>query len=163
MTTTTALVSLALVALPCLYAAWSDLRYMRLPNALSLAMIALFLVSAPFLMDLSEMGWRLGIAFAALVITFLLNAGGVIGGGDAKFGSAAMLFVAPVTDHITLFLQVLGMMALAGVVTHRLAARVPLMQGLGWQSFSERGSFPFGLSIAPALLFYLMLIGYLGA
>lgn len=155
-----ALISLVLLLLPCFYAAWSDLAFMKIPNWLSLYVIAAYLVSMPFLVPLDDMGMRLTIALAVLVIGFVLNVAGVIGAGDAKFGAALMLFVHPAIDHVTFFMQVLGMMALAGVVTHRLFYRIAPARRIGaeWQSWQEVKNFPFGLSIAASMLFYLVIL-----
>ncbi|MBB5515940.1 prepilin peptidase CpaA [Rubricella aquisinus] len=154
------LVFLLLVTLPLLYAAWSDLRFMRIPNEVSLALLGLFVVSAPFLVGLPEMGWRLGIGAAVLITGFVLNALKLIGGGDVKLLSAGILFVDPSTDHLSLYLQVLGMMSLAGVIVHRGLARVsPVRDAVPeWGSWGERGKFPFGLSISASILFYLGLV-----
>ena len=158
MTSTTALVSFLVLLGPCIYGAWSDLAHMRLPNVLTLLVIALYLVIMPFLLPLDEFGIRIGVGLCALVLGFVLSVSGLIGAGDAKFGAAGILFVHPF--DVTFFLQLLGMTALAGVTAHRLFRSIPALRraGAGWQSWEETNNFPFGLSIAAALLFYQLLV-----
>jgi prepilin peptidase CpaA len=133
---------------------------MRLPNMLTLSVVALFFIVMPFLVPLNEVGLRFGIGLAALVLGFVLSVSGLIGAGDAKFGAAGVLFIHPSVDHISLFVQVLAMTALAGVATHRLFRQFGFARamGAGWQSWEETTNFPFGLSIASALLFYQLIV-----
>ncbi|MEL6584976.1 MAG: prepilin peptidase [Pseudomonadota bacterium] len=160
MSSEVALISLLLLLLPCFYAAWSDLAFMKIPNWLSLYVIAAYLVSMPFLVPLDDMGLRLTIALGVLVLGFVLSVSGFIGAGDAKFGAALMLFVHPTLDHVSFFMQILGMMALAGVLTHRLFYKFAPARKIGaeWQSWQEEKNFPFGLSIAASMLFYLAIL-----
>lgn len=154
------MIFLILILLPMLYAAWSDLRFMSIPNEVSLLLLGLFVVSAPFLVGLPDMGGRMIIAVVLLVIGIMLNALRLIGGGDVKLLSAGILFVDPSIDHVSLFFQVLGMMSLSGVIVHRgLAYLPPVSKAVPeWSSWGERGKFPFGLSIAASVIFYLGLV-----
>lgn len=160
MTENIAIISFAVLLIPCIYGAWSDLSSMKLPNMLTLAVIGLFIVIMPFVVSLEDFGWRIALGMGALVLGFVLSVGGLVGAGDAKFGAAGMLFVHPSIDHISFFVQILAMTALAGVLTHRVFRRfAPLRSwGEGWQSWDEASKFPFGISIATALLFYQIML-----
>jgi prepilin peptidase CpaA len=76
------------------YAAISDLLTLTIPNRLVLAMVAVFVVLAPF----AGIGWG-GFALhllaggIVLALGFVCFAFGWIGGGDAKFAAAIALFL----------------------------------------------------------------------
>ncbi|MGR3492253.1 MAG: prepilin peptidase [Shimia sp.] len=73
---------------------WTDLRDMRIPNAIPLAMLAVFGIAAPWVL-----GWATlsHILLAGLVLGagIALNHLTAFGGGDAKVLAAGALFVAP--------------------------------------------------------------------
>ncbi|MEL6677940.1 MAG: prepilin peptidase [Pseudomonadota bacterium] len=153
-----AVVHLVLVVLPSFIAAYTDLREMKIPNILSIVMVFAFIVTAPFLLTFGEIGWRALYAGIFFAIGFALNATGRMGGGDVKFGSASLLYVA--SADIGLYLQVLGLMCLAGVITHRLVRGIPALRGIAghWRSWGERANFPLGFVLAGSLVFYLSLV-----
>lgn len=77
-----------------LYGAWSDARELRIPNWLSLSLLALFFpaaVSAGLAMEV--LTWHLIAGVLMLVLGFALFAAGVFGGGDAKLMSACALWL----------------------------------------------------------------------
>ncbi|MEM9011876.1 MAG: prepilin peptidase [Pseudomonadota bacterium] len=153
-----AVILFALLLLPALYTAWSDLKTMTIPNWVSLLLLTIFLVVGPVLYPLEQMGLQIIVGLGVFAVGFLLNLTGRFGGGDAKFAAALVLFVDP--RDLGPFLQILAIMSLAGLVTHRLLGRLPLMQRqtAGWQSWQETAYFPLGFSLAGALIFYLGLV-----
>lgn len=77
-------------------AATMDMFTMTIPNKLCLALVAAFFVAVPFAdMSLATVGWHVVTAAIALAVTFALFAGGVFGGGDAKFTTAVALWLGP--------------------------------------------------------------------
>lgn len=131
------------------WAAWSDLRDMKIRNRMNLALFAVFLVSGLLLLPLGDYLTRLGIAAAALVVGFVLNAIGKLGGGDAKFIAAFIPFIDP--GRFSAFLMVLAMCLLAAVVVHRVAKRIPAITRATphWVSWTRKSYFPMGLGLAP--------------
>jgi len=127
--------------------AYFDLRYMRIPNALVLLALALFVLSAPFL-GWPEIGTRVAASLVVLVIGFALFAMGMFGGGDAKMMAALMLFVP--SQSYTLFGYGFSAAMLAGIGLILLLRRVPVLTETSWVSFQQRGTFPMGISIAMA-------------
>lgn len=139
---------------PCLYAAWSDLKSMTIPNRVVLICLGLFVVLGPFLLPFDEYLWRFVPAFIALLIGFILNMIGQFGAGDAKFASAILLFV-PLHDLTTVFwlYAAITLLSVAAMFLIRLSAP-------GWaatsglKSFRERRVFPLGLPLALTILAY---------
>ena len=73
-----------------LFAAFTDLRSLTIPNRLSIALIALFPIAAVLSgLDAVSIAWSLLAAPAVLVVGFGLFALRVMGGGDAKLLAAA--------------------------------------------------------------------------
>ena len=145
-----------LITLPVtIWAAWGDLKYMKITNRLNLTLFALFLVSGVILLPLQEFGIRLAIGFLALVVGFILNARGNLGGGDAKYIAAFIPFVAP--GDMGLFFFILSLCLLAAVVVHRTARRIPALRATAadWASWGENRRFPMGLGLSGAFSFYL--------
>lgn len=142
-------------ALPiCIWVAWSDMRTMKIPNLAVIALVLVFLVVGPFVLPLSDMGWRLVQLLVVLVIGFVANMAGLVGAGDAKFAAAMAPFVPPA--DISFFLMLLAGVVLAAFVTHRAARATPMIRRVtaGWESW-DRADFPMGLALGGGLAIYL--------
>ena len=80
--------------LAMLAAAISDIISFRIPNILSLILLAVFFPFAFFSdMDLLLAGTHVLVGFCVLVVTFGLFSAGLFGGGDAKLMSVAAVWV----------------------------------------------------------------------
>ena len=155
----------ALIFLPfccaiAIWVSWSDMKFMKIPNKAGGAMLLLWLVLGliltlfgllPFKLWL----WGWALAAGVLVAGFILNAGGAVGAGDAKFAAS----MAPVFIHAdTRF--VLGLYAaclLGAFAAHRLARLIPAFRAAteDWQSWTHK-DFPMGLALSGTLIFYLL-------
>jgi prepilin peptidase CpaA len=155
MTTTGALILLPFTLPIALWVAWSDMKFMKIPNKAVMAMAAVWLVvgwlAVPFT------AWLWGWALLAMVLAagFLLSAFAGVGAGDAKFAAA----MAPVFAQGDLR-QVMGLFAaclLAAFAAHRLARAVPAVRGAtaDWASWTH-AKFPMGLALTGTLIFYLI-------
>ena len=121
------------------------MRRLRIPNALCLAGLALFVFCLPLLAP-SEIAWRLlgaGLVFCA---GFALFAAGIVAGGDVKALSVLVLFVPSAAWLV--YAQVFAVSLLAGIALVALAQRLPGAEASGWAMRRERGAMPMGLSIA---------------
>lgn len=150
-----------LITLPVtVWAAWSDLKYMKITNRLNLVLFALFLVSGLILLPLQEYAIRLGIGAIALLVGFILNARGNMGGGDAKYIAAFIPFVDP--GEISVFFLILSACLLIAVAVHRTARRIPAIRAMAgdWKSWDEKRHFPMGLGLSAAFSFYLAVGGF---
>jgi prepilin peptidase CpaA len=143
---------LLLTAPMCFYAAFSDLKFLRIPNRLVLLMLAAYLLSAPFVLPLGDAALRLGIGLGALVIGVLLHSTGRVGGGDIKMFAAVLPFVA--TTDLASFAVLLALTTFAGLIVHKTMARTGLAPP-DWASWQRARVYPFGLSLGTGLLIYL--------
>ncbi|MGJ8527492.1 A24 family peptidase [Maritalea sp.] len=75
-------------------AAAYDLLTMRIPNWVSLALVAVFVICGFVVgLPLQEIGIHFLVGIAVLIVAFLLFIPGWIGGGDAKFAAAIGLWM----------------------------------------------------------------------
>lgn len=147
--------------LPILAAvAWCDLRMLRIPNLLPLAMVLVFcaaVVAAPP----SDLLARLVVAGLVFGFGFLGFALRMVGGGDVKALSALMLFVP--AGSVVLFANLFALSLILGVVTVLSLRRLPLAAAQGWKSLTGPVRFPMGISIAMAGIAHPLLLSALQA
>ena len=88
----TGIAILALFPLCMIFATFTDLFSMTIPNKIVLALIAGFAVLAPLAgMSLETAIWSIGISVLVLIVGFVLFNFGAMGGGDAKLMAAYIL------------------------------------------------------------------------
>lgn len=145
-------------ALLALAAGW-DLASFTIPNFLSLALIAAFMLFALAThMALSAAGWHVLAGMIGLVAGFALFALGTIGGGDAKLFATISLWLgfsnlADFTIAASLFGGALAL-AILGL------RHVPLPAFLARQSWlvrlhDDKSGIPYGVALAAGALFVL--------
>lgn len=142
-------------ALPiCIWVAWNDLKFMKIPNKAVLALTAVFLAIGLVVIPLADYPWRLLHLVVVLVIGFALNMAGMIGAGDAKFAAAMAPFF-PLGD-LRLFMVLFAAVLIAALVTHRVFRSLPAMRRRtpDWKSWTSK-KFPMGLALGGALAIYL--------
>lgn len=139
-----------------LWVAWSDMRFMRIPNQAVLALAAVYLLAGPLALPLDV--WVRGWAAAAIVLAigFVLSLAGAVGAGDAKFAAAMAPFLAP--GDLRLVLPLFAAVLLGAFAAHRGLGRLaPFRSATAeWESWRRR-DFPMGLALAGTLIFYLVL------
>ncbi|GAA6208307.1 prepilin peptidase [Cognatishimia sp. WU-CL00825] len=146
----------------CFYVAWSDMRAMRITNYAVMTLFAVFVVVGIVALPFDAYLWRFLHLAVALVIGIALNAGGVVGAGDAKFVAAAAPFV-PIADLSRLSI-IFAATLLAAWVTHRAAKHSPIRKmAPEWESWNKAKEFPMGLALGGALSIYLVLGALNGA
>ena len=148
------LVIVLLPALLALAAAW-DVASFTIPNFIPAALIGGFLVFVALAhLPLSAVGWHALAAAIGLAAGFALFAGGLIGGGDAKFFAAALawLGLANVLEYVLVASLFGGALALLMLGFRRL----PLPESLSRQSWLARlqghGGIPYGVALALAAI-----------
>lgn len=144
-----------------IWAAWNDMKYMKIPNKAVLALFVVFVVIGLIALPLAEMPWRLLQLVVVLVIGFILTSLGLVGAGDSKFTAAMAPFVAygDALRMVYLFATVM----IAAYIVHRIFQNIPAFRRLtpDWESW-ENKDFPMGLALGSALILYLVLGIYYG-
>lgn len=140
------------------YAGAMDMLTMTIPNRISLALLAGFVIAAPLTgMSLEQAGWHLAAFALVLTCTITMFAFGWMGGGDAKLIAAASLWVG--FEHLVMFLAYVA--AMGGILAVAiLAYRAYPLASLPIPDWAVRlhksgGGIPYGIAIAAgALLIY---------
>jgi prepilin peptidase CpaA len=150
-----ALVFLPFVLPICIWAAWSDLSNMTIPNKSVIALFGVWVVAGVIVMPFNVWLWGFALLGIILVAGFILNAAGVLGAGDAKFGAAMAPFFVGTDYRNTAML--LAACLIGALVAHRGLRMVPAFRSAtpGWKSWTVPKDFPVGLSLAGMLLIYL--------
>ncbi len=141
----------------CLWAAWSDVSTMKIPNKAVLALVGVFAIVGLIALPLPDYGWRWTHLGVVLLVGFVLSSLGLLGAGDAKFAAAMAPFVA--LPDAGRFLMLMAAVTLAAFVIHRLLRASPAVRARtpGWESWTRGRQFPLGLALGPGLIFYLAL------
>lgn len=149
---------LLLPAIPIgIWVAWSDMKFMRIPNVACFALFISFLILAPLIYDLNQYGFRIAQGLIVLLIGFFATGIGLVGGGDAKFAAAMAPFIA--LEDIFPFIFLIGILSLLSVGLHKLAGITPGVKNKikDWDSWNTQGMFPFGITLAASLIAHLVL------
>ncbi|MBF0246684.1 MAG: prepilin peptidase [Alphaproteobacteria bacterium] len=139
-----------------LYGAWSDARALRIPNWISLTILAAFFpMAAVSGLPLADVPWHVAAGLVTLVAGFTLFAFGLLGGGDAKLMAACALWI----GWRDLWLFVLAVLLVGGVLSLLV---ILLRKGLGlWPQwlvahasglFTPNKAVPYGIAIAAGAL-----------
>jgi prepilin peptidase CpaA len=145
-----ATVILVITAAILFYAAWTDLKYYKIRNDVVLVLVVLFLAHALVSGRWSNVPWNVGFATLIFVVLVYFYSRNLVGGGDVKLLTVALLWAG--IDCALPFAFLLLLFAMI----HTLAAR------LGWAGSQrlpdEDGErIPLAPSIAAALIGIFML------
>nr|WP_245398737.1 prepilin peptidase [Oceaniglobus trochenteri] len=140
----------------CVWVAWNDMAFMKIPNKAVMALFAVYLVIGPIAFPLELWLWQWLNLVVVLAVGFVMNMAGGLGAGDAKFAAAAAPFVLVQDAASLLFL--FAAVTLAAFATHRGAKHFAPLRNLvpDWASWTNR-KFPMGFPLAGTLLIYLLL------
>src|SRR6516164_8324478 len=107
-------------------AAYVDVRWRRIPNALSYMIGSLGLLRILLIGDPTTASWTIAAAAGVLVVGFMFFWGGTFGGGDAKLLTGAVLLIGSrdLFDFIFLMSLFGGVLALALLIGDRLIPRL---------------------------------------
>ena len=147
---------LLVLSLPiAIWVAWSDMKFMKIPNKAVLTMAAVWVLVGWPLYGLHAWGWGFVLMAIVLAIGFVMNAINAIGAGDAKFAAA----MAPMFTGAD-WRMVAGLYCaclLGAVAVHRIMRSIPAIRRAtpDWQSWGRR-DFPMGLALTGTLIFYLL-------
>lgn len=151
-----------LLSLPvCAWVAWSDLKFMKIPNKAVMAIVAIFAFAGFALIPAEYWLWRWVNLVAVLSIGFVLNIAANVGAGDAKFAAAAAPFFGQSIAHLQLALILLAAFLLGAFAAHRLMRAIPAVRAAtpDWVSW-RRKDFPMGLALVGTFLTYLVFMAF---
>ncbi|WP_370541665.1 prepilin peptidase [Actibacterium sp. 188UL27-1] len=139
-----------------LWAAWNDMRAMKIPNTAVLLLTLAFTLVGVIALPFDEYLWRWLQLVIVLVVGFLLSTAGLIGAGDAKFAAAMAPYFA-MQDGLAITFLFAGIL-IVSFGAHRVARVTPAIRDLtpNWESWT-RGDFPMGLALGSLLIVYLLL------
>ncbi len=140
----------------CVWAAWSDLKYMKIRNKAVLALLVVFLVIGLIALPIEDYLWRFVHFAVVLAVGFVLNALRLLGAGDAKFAAAMAPFIT--LQDVGPFFFLLAFVSIAALATHRMFRAMPGFRARtsDWESWNK-AKFPMGFALGPSLVFYLLL------
>lgn len=139
-----------------IWAAWNDMKHMKIPNKAVLALFIVFSLVALIALPWTEIPWRFAQLGVVLVIGFILATLRLVGAGDSKFAAAMAPFVA--YNDAMFMLYLFATVMIAAFVVHRIFQNIPAFRRLTphWESW-ENKDFPMGLALGSALVIYLVL------
>ena len=143
-------------AFTMVYAGLMDLTTMRIRNGLVLALLAAYVILAPFAgFTLGEVATSVAIAAGILAVGIVFFAFGWMGGGDVKLLAATALWLG--LDHTPAFLVYTALFGAAltlAVLRLRLVGAPAFLGGRPWiaQLQSDRAGVPYGIAVAVAAL-----------
>ena len=139
---------LAITSALLFYIALTDLREFKIRNEVILVLAGLFFVHAVLSGRWTGLHWNIGFAAIALVVMTVWYAQGLVGGGDLKLMTVALLWSGL---HCALpFLVIVAVVAML----HALAAKFELVQA---QHVNGRMKIAFAPAIAAGLIGIFML------
>lgn len=139
-----------------IWVAWSDMKFLKIPNKAVLALFAVFVVIGFFALPFEEYLWRFAHLGIILLIGFVMSALGFLGAGDAKFAAAMAPFVA-LEDAGTMLFLMSGVFVIS-LIMHRLfqSSKAIRKMTTDWKSWDTK-DFPMGLALGGSLVAYLAL------
>lgn len=143
-----------------IWVAWSDMKFMKIPNKAVMALLVVYLIVGFFVFPLKVYGWGWALFGIVLVIGIIVTAMGMVGAGDAKFTAAMAPFFA--TADIRVVFALFAACLLAALTSHRVAKRIPAFRRMtsDWVSWTD-AKFPMGLALSGTLIFYPVLANLL--
>ncbi|MCR8550071.1 prepilin peptidase [Salipiger sp. P9] len=140
----------------CLYVCFTDMRELRITNQAVATLFAIFAIVGLIALPFDDYLWRYTHLAAVLVAGIALNAGGVMGAGDAKFAAAAAPFIH--LGDLRFLLALFAANLLAAFLSHRVARMTPLRRlAPDWKSWDSGKRFPMGMALGGTLALYLVL------
>ena len=155
METTPLIVALVAMTPLMVYVMWSDLKSLRIPNWVVLAVLGIFLVTGLWGLPLETFLWRLVHAAVFLAIGFAIFAvaGGKVGAGDMKLIAVLVPFIAGA--HAMFVLLVYTIVTFAGLMIHRMIRAYLRGRKTGWLALDQQIYYPVGLILGVTILIYL--------
>ncbi len=133
-----------------------DIRRLQIPNAVSLALLALFFVNYALLPWPERLAPHIGAGVVTFLLTFALYAGGLLGAGDVKLISVLMVWGGLKDGPAFLIIMTLigGLLAGTLLILKQILTRWPAayryIPSRRLRNWAGRGIFPYGIAICIA-------------
>lgn len=139
-----------------LWVAWSDMKFMKIPNTAVLAMAGAFLLIGPLALSFDLYLWGLGLGVVTLIAGFVASTLRVVGAGDAKFAAAMAPYFAGSSPAMVFTLFAICL--LAAFAAHRILRAIPAFRRAtpDWASWTN-AKFPMGLALSGTIIFYFLI------
>jgi prepilin peptidase CpaA len=138
------------------YGCVSDIRSLKIPNAVSVIVLALFFLNALLSGPTDGFTKHIIVAGSALLLGFGVFAAGLMGAGDIKLITALMLWAGPQNGFVFLIVMTFvgGLFAGLLLITRTSMAVWPSAQNYipsrRLRTWAQRGIFPYGIAICTA-------------
>ncbi|MGB9164629.1 MAG: prepilin peptidase [Rhodomicrobium sp.] len=138
------------------YGCASDIKRLKIPNAVSVIVLALFLLNYLLFGPTDGLTKHIFVAGSALLLGFGIFAAGLMGAGDIKLISALMLWAGPQNGFVFLIIMTFAGGLFAGLlmITRTSMAVWPSAQNYipsrRLRTWAQRGIFPYGIAICTA-------------
>jgi len=142
-------------AAPLIMAAMKDATSMTIPNKVSLAMAAGFVLMIPFTWQgFPVLGEHLAVGAAFFAAGFAMFAFGWLGGGDAKLMAAtALWFTWPDAVNYIMYTTLFGAVLAFGLLMGRKFIPVRILTApWAYAMFKDETKMPYGLALAAGAL-----------
>lgn len=143
----------------------SDVRTLRIPNRHSLIVLGCFAVAFAVAPDIFGAWWEhLGAGLLMFVVTYLMFAFGMMGGGDSKLGSALALWVGlqGLLPYVFYMAVAGGLVAAASLyIKKKKSFAHPLPQGWVDEVQKGRNALPYGIAISAGFWLAILHTGFL--
>jgi prepilin peptidase CpaA len=150
---------LVIVSVLMVIACWTDLRWMEIPNSLTVLFAGGGLLYQLLSYGVSGLWWALGGVLTGMIPLYIMNLFGGIGGGDVKLFGAFGSWMGALTTLQLLVLSILFAGGIAGVlIMLRLPGLRTLVERLKWRwgphpmTVGRGARFPFMLAVAPGFI-----------
>lgn len=137
------------------WVAWSDMKFMKIPNKAVMALFGVWVAVGWLALPFDQWLWGFALAAIVLAIGFVANMLNLLGAGDAKFAAAMAPFF--VQGDIRTLLALFAACLLGAFVAHRIARSIPAFRNrtADWASWTH-AKFPMGVALAGMLIFYFL-------
>lgn len=136
-----------------LWVAWSDMKFMKIPNKAVMAMAGVWVACGWLTVSWTAWAWGFAIMAIVLAIGFVMSYFRMLGAGDAKFAAAISPFF--VGADYRLVMGIVASCLLVAFFVHRILRRMPAVRNAtpDWISWTH-SQFPGGLALAGIIIIY---------
>ncbi len=139
----------------CIYATWTDLKFLKIPNIVPVSLVLIFIIVGPFVLPFSEYWLSLVYGLIALILSLIIFAARLVPGGDLKYTTAIIPFVD--TNELVSFVMFVSLCSILAVLTHLVFGWVGLApkDWASWEKGGWKRRFPVGFALSGGLIIYL--------